>query len=142
MKNNITAALVGFIFALGLGISGMTDPQKVLSFLDIFGNWDASLAFVMVGAISVHFIFYRLVKNWKTPVFSKEWHIPKNQNLSRNLVLGAIIFGIGWGLAGYCPGPGLTSIATLEARPLLFVAGMFFGMLAFRWLDKKVGLRR
>ena len=142
MKNNITAAIVGSIFALGLGIAGMTDPQKVLSFLDIFGGWDPSLAFVMGGAISIHFLFYRLAKNWTNPVFSKEWHIPKNQKLSRSLVLGALIFGIGWGLAGFCPGPGLASIATLEARPLVFVAGMLLGMLGFRVLDRKFGLRR
>lgn len=142
MKNKITAAVVGFLFALGLGLSGMTDPQKVLSFLDIFGDWDPSLAFVMAGAISIHFLFYRLVRTWKAPVFSTEWHLPKNQKISRSLIFGALIFGIGWGLAGYCPGPGLTSVATLETRPLLFVGGMFLGMIAFNIYNRKFGLRK
>lgn len=142
MKNKMTAALVGFLFALGLGVSGMTDPRKVQSFLDIFGDWDPSLAFVMIGAISIHFLFYRLARKRQTPVLAKEWHIPKNQRISRSLVLGALIFGIGWGLAGYCPGPGLTSVATLEARPLLFVGGMFAGMFLFSVFNRKFGLKR
>ena len=142
MKNKIAAALVGSLFALGLGVSGMTDPQKVLSFLNIFGKWDPSLAFVMIGAISIHFLFYRLVRKRRAPIFASEWHIPKNQKISRSLVLGALIFGIGWGLAGYCPGPGLTSAVTLKASPLLFVGGMFLGMLLFNFINRKFGLRK
>lgn len=133
MNNKIAAAIVGFLFAVGLGISSMTDPQKVLSFLDIFGKWDPSLAFVMIGAILVHFFSYRLIRKRKSPVFSSEWHVPPDSKITPSLIGGALIFGVGWGLAGYCPGPALTSIATLDSRPLVFVAGMILGMLLFKW---------
>lgn len=142
MKNNFAAFLVGIIFALGLGLSGMTDPQKVLGFLNIFGAWDPSLVFVMIGAIGVHFVSYRLIRKRKSPVLAKKWEVPPNSPLTPSLIAGAILFGIGWGLAGYCPGPGITALASLELRPLVFVAAMLLGMLIFRWFDRRVGFRR
>jgi uncharacterized membrane protein YedE/YeeE len=142
MKKNLASGVVGFLFALGLGISGMTDPQKVLSFLDVFGKWDPSLAFVMVGAILVHLPLYRLIRRQRNPRLCSEWHIPENSKITPSLAIGAMIFGMGWGLAGYCPGPGITSLATLDPRPLVFVAAMIVGMSLFKVLDRKIGFKR
>jgi uncharacterized membrane protein YedE/YeeE len=142
MKANLAAGTVGFLFALGLGISGMTDPQKVLSFLDIFGKWDPSLAFVMIGAILVHLPLYRLIRRQMSPRLCSEWHIPENSKITPSLMMGAMIFGMGWGLAGYCPGPAITSLATLNFRPLIFVATMILGMFLFKVLDRKIGFKR
>lgn len=142
MKSNLAAGIVGFLFALGLGISGMTDPHKVLSFLDVFGSWDPSLMFVMVGAILVHLLLYRLIRKQKSPLYGSEWHVPKNSQITPSLVAGALIFGVGWGLAGYCPGPGIASLATMDPRPLVFVGSMILGMLLFKLLDKKIGFKR
>lgn len=132
MKNNIAALLVGILFAIGLGISGMTRPEKVIGFLDIFGRWDPSLAFVMVGAIGVHALAYRLIRRRASPLFAKDFSVPSSKTLTPQLFAGAFIFGIGWGLAGYCPGPALTSLASFESRPIIFVMSMLAGMLAFR----------
>ena len=121
MRQNLFSAFVGFLFSIGLGISGMTNPQKVISFLDIFGSWDPSLLFVMVGAIVVHFTAYRLIKKRKLPIYSSEWHVPRGNKITRGLIIGSILFGAGWGLAGYCPGPALVSLATLSTRPIFFV---------------------
>lgn len=142
MKNSISAFIVGLIFALGLGISGMTQPQKVIGFLDIFRNWDPSLMFVMVGAIVVHAILYRLIRRRSAPIFSPKWHVPENKEITKSLVIGSVIFGFGWGLAGYCPGPALTSLASFESRPLIFVASMLVGMLAFKFFNKMVKVKR
>lgn len=132
MKNNIAAFIVGIIFALGLGISGMTRPEKVIGFLNIFGDWDASLAFVMAGAIAVHTVAYRLIRRRSSPLFSKEFLIPTSKELTPSLIVGAFVFGVGWALAGYCPGPAITSLASFQFRPLVFVVSMLFGMTSFR----------
>lgn len=142
MKNKLSAGIVGFIFALGLGISGMTNPQKVISFLDVFGAWDPSLIFVMAGSIAVHFITYKLIRRRKSPLFSPQWHVPQKSQITFSLIAGSIIFGMGWGLAGYCPGPAMTSVASFQTRPLLFVVGMFAGMYLFKKLDQKVKFKR
>lgn len=141
MKNILTSFVVGFLFSLGLGISGMTDPQKVIGFLDIFGEWDPSLMFVMVGAILVHAVAYFFIKNREKPLMAETWHLPQKSKVTWQLMAGAAIFGLGWGLAGYCPGPALTSVSTLNVRPLLFVGGMFLGMLGFKLLDRKFGFK-
>lgn len=142
MKNGLSALVVGFIFALGLGISGMTQPQKVIGFLDLFGNWDPSLMFVMVGAIAVHLVSYRIIRKRNSPLLSMKWHLPTKTEITPALVLGAVIFGIGWGLAGFCPGPAVTSLASLEQKPFIFVMSMVIGMLIFRELDKKLKLQK
>ncbi len=142
MKNNISALIVGFIFALGLGISGMTQPQKVFGFLDFFGHWDPSLMFVMAGAVLVHSILYQIIRKRKSPLFSTQWLVPQKSQITPSLVIGAVIFGFGWGLAGYCPGPGLTSLASFEFRPLLFVITMLLGMFIFKKLDQKIKVNR
>ena len=132
MKKNIAALTVGIIFALGLGISGMTRPEKVIGFLNIFGDWDASLAFVMAGAIAVHAVAYRLIRRRNSPLFSKEFYVPTDTEISTSLIVGSFIFGVGWALAGYCPGPAVASLASFQSRPLIFVASMIFGMVIFR----------
>ncbi len=132
MKKNIAALTVGIIFALGLGISGMTRPEKVIGFLNIFGDWDASLAFVMAGAITVHAVAYRLIRRRNSPLFSKEFYVPTDTEISTSLIVGSFIFGVGWALAGYCPGPAVASLASFQSRPLIFVASMIFGMVIFR----------
>lgn len=132
MSNSLAALVVGFIFALGLGISGMTQPQKVVGFLDLFGNWDPSLIFVMVGAIAVHIISYRLIRRRPTPFFDGQWHVPTRKDITLPLVLGSFIFGVGWALGGFCPGPAVTSLASFEIKPLVFVVSMVAGMILFR----------
>ena len=139
---NISAGVVGFVFALGLGISGMTQPAKVIGFLNVAGSWDPSLVFVMAGSIMVHFVFYRLTKNRKSPLFSPQWHLPKKTRITPSLIMGSIIFGLGWGLAGYCPGPALTSLASGQLRPVLFVASMVLGMHLFKILDRQFKFNR
>lgn len=142
MKNSWVAGSVGFLFALGLGISGMTQPAKVIGFLDIFGSWDPSLAFVMIGAIGVHFFTYRLIRRRKQPIFSHQWHVPENRKITPSLAVGSTLFGIGWGLAGYCPGPALVSLATGQLRIYLFVGAMIVGMGLFRVLDARFKFKR
>ncbi len=135
MKKTIMSFVVGFIFALGLGISGMTQPQKVIGFLDLFGNFDPSLIFVMGGAIGVHFITYKFIVKKPSPLFHAEWHVPTKTEITPALVLGSVIFGIGWALGGLCPGPALTSLASFESRPLIFVVSMIVGMVIFKFAD-------
>ncbi len=132
MKKNFAAFIVGILFALGLGISGMSQPEKVFGFLDLFGKWDASLMFVMLGAISVHFLAQKLILKRNAPLFSKQFFILKNTEITRPLFAGAFIFGVGWGLSGYCPGPALTSLMSFQLRPFIFVLSMVAGMIFFR----------
>ncbi len=121
----------GLIFGIGLIVSGMTNPAKVIGFLDIAGKWDPSLGMVMVGAILVGFFAFRHVKKTHKTLLGETAHLPTGQQLDRPLLLGAAIFGIGWGLAGYCPGPALASILTGGIKPLIFCASMVAGMLIF-----------
>lgn len=136
MKAGLASLVVGFLFAIGLGVSGMTQPAKVMGFLDLFGNWDPSLIFVMAGAIAVHSVAYRFIRKRSSPLLSLHWHLPTKRELTPALIIGSVLFGIGWGLAGYCPGPALTSLASLKSEPFLFVLSMIGGMLVFKWLDK------
>lgn len=142
MKNNFAALVVGIIFSLGLGISGMTQPEKVVGFLDLFGNWNPSLIFVMIGAIFIHLIAYKVISKRQTPLFSNQWHLPTKTKITRSLVSGSFLFGAGWALAGYCPGPALTSLASFESRPVVFFASMIVGMLAFRVVNRKLNFER
>ena len=142
MKNKIAALFVGIIFSLGLGISGMTQPEKVFGFLDIFGNWNASLVFVMIGAITIHLVMYRIIQKRNLPLFSNHWHLPTKREVTLPLVIGSFIFGVGWALAGYCPGPALTSLASLEGHPALFFASMIVGMIGFKIINRKFNFRR
>jgi uncharacterized membrane protein YedE/YeeE len=138
--------VVGLTFGLGLLLSGMSDPAKVLNFLDFGGiangNWDPSLAFVMAGAIAVTVIGYRLVLRQSRPLFGETFHLPTQQELDLRIVSGPAIFGLGWGLAGFCPGPGLTALGFGSSAAMIFVAAMGIGMLLARWLANNPGLSR
>lgn len=127
----------GLIFALGLGVSGMTDARKVLGFLDVFGRWDASLMFVMGGAIAVHLPFLRLFPRAAIPDDDGGCAVPSPRWIDRPLVMGSIIFGVGWGLAGYCPGPALVSAMTLGTPALVFVGAMIAGAGLFALYQKR-----
>lgn len=142
MKNAIAAFVVGFVFAIGLGISGMTQPAKVVGFLDLFGSWDPSLLFVMVGAISVHFVTYRLIRQRKSPLLAEQWQVPTKREITPALVVGSLIFGVGWAVAGFCPGPGITSLANFSKEPTIFVLSMLAGMFLFRQFDRWAKLKR
>ncbi len=128
MKKNLLAYLAGVIFGVGLVLSGMTDTDKVLGFLDFFGAWDPSLALVMVGAIGVHFVLLRLILRRPAPLFDSRFHVPRRRDVDARLVGGAAIFGVGWGLAGFCPGPGIVSLGTGTVAALVFVAAMLAGI--------------
>lgn len=142
IKIGTAAFVVGFVFSLGLGLSGMTQPAKVIGFLDIFGNWDPSLIFVMAGAIAVHGLTYRFIRKRNSPLLVSQWHVPSKTDLTPSLIIGSVLFGIGWGLAGYCPGPVITSLASFDSRPVLFVISMLLGMFIFNLLNKVLKLRR
>ena len=136
---NFAAFLVGILFALGLGVAQMTQPQMVIAFLDLSGSWNPALAFVMLGAIGVHSLSYRIIRKRPSPLLTEEFHIPSNQNLDRKLLAGASLFGLGWGLAGYCPGPALVSLASGQTSSLMFVSAMITGMILFRVLGAPKG---
>ena len=125
----------GLVFGLGLMIAGMSNPAKVLNFLDIAGDqWDPSLACVMAGAIAVTFIGFRFVLRRPRPIFDEAFHLPNRTDIDARIVAGPAIFGAGWGLAGFCPGPAVAALTTGGTPALLFVAAMMAGMAAARWL--------
>ena len=121
--------LLGALFAIGLGISGMTQPSKVVAFLDIFGAWDPALMFVMGGAVAVNFVGYRLAVGRPHPLLATRFDIPTRRDIDWQLLVGASLFGAGWGVAGFCPGPALVALASGSADVMLFVAAMFIGFL-------------
>lgn len=125
-----SAFLCGLVFAIGLGIGGMTQPAKVLGFLDVFGAWDPSLAFVMAGAVVTHAISRVLVLRRSAPVLASRFSLPTLTGIDRRLVVGAALFGAGWGIAGFCPGPALVSSGAGARTALLFTAAMLAGMFA------------
>jgi uncharacterized membrane protein YedE/YeeE len=133
----IMALLVGLLFGVGLIISGMTDPGKVIGFLDLAGNWDPSLGFVMGGAILVGLVAFRFASGRTRSLLGDVMRLPTASQIDRRLVLGGLAFGAGWGLAGYCPGPALASLAGGSAKPWLFVAAMLAGMAIFALLERR-----
>lgn len=128
----VTAWLIGLVFGTGIALSGMIDPAKVLNFFDVAGTWDPSLAFVMGGALAVTALGYRLVFRTSRPVLDDRFHLPKASAIDARLVGGAAIFGIGWGIAGFCPGGALPALGTGRPDVLLFVAALVAGILATR----------
>ena len=129
-KSNIASFICGILFSIGLGISGMTQPQKVIGFLDVFGEWDLSLAFVMGGAVLSYLILQLWIqRNFSIPVLGGSFQITTRKDLDRSLIIGALLFGSGWGLGGYCPGPAITSLGSGSLNALLFVVAMGIGML-------------
>ena len=137
MKRAVVAFVCGLVFGAGLIISQMSNPAKVIGFLDITGDWDPSLALVMGGAVAVFGVFYRLALRQGTPLFAPRFALPEKNSLETPLILGALIFGVGWGLGGFCPGPAIVSAAFGDSRVWAFVAAMITGMLVYR-----IGLRR
>lgn len=133
------ALLSGVLFGLGLAISGMVNPAKVVGFLDFAGAWDPTLAFVMLGALAIATPSFRFLLAGRRPWFAPAFSLPTRNDLDLRLTLGAVLFGIGWGLAGLCPGPALADIVTGRMDVLLFVASMLAGMILFDWLDRSTG---
>lgn len=128
LGQSLAALAAGLLFGTGLIVSGMTRPGKVLAFLDVFGAWDASLMFVMMGAIAVHFVAYRVVSGRSSPLLANSFSIPTRRDIDAKLLLGALVFGAGWGLGGYCPGPAVTSLASGSGGVLVFVAALLAGL--------------
>ena len=136
MLHRATEFLVGLLFGWGLLLSGMTDPGKVQGFLDLFGAWDPSLAFVMGGAIAVGVFAFAIARKRTRTFLGGGLHLPTSRDIDKPLVVGALIFGAGWGLAGFCPGPGVVAMAAGEVKALVFVAAMLAGMFGFQLLDR------
>src|SRR5690242_16713685 len=125
----LASFVCGLVFGAGLLISGMNQPEKVLGFLDIFGAWDATLAFVMAGAVAIASVGFALARRRAAPLFAAKFSWPERRDIDAPLVSGAILFGIGWGLVGICPGPALVNLAGLSVPIVVFVAAMVIGML-------------
>ena len=132
----LTSLLSGLVFGLGLMVSGMANPAKVLGFLDLAGAWDPSLALVMAGAIGVGFFAFLIAKNRTRSFMGAEMKLPTSTTIDRRLVIGSALFGMGWGIAGFCPGPGVVALGMGEPKALVFVAAMLVGMLIFTWREK------
>lgn len=141
MKATVAQFCVGILFGVGLIVSGMSDPAKVLNFLDLAaiadGDWDPSLAFVMAGAVGVAFIGYRVTLRRSGPLLAERFHVPTRTDIDRRLVTGAALFGLGWGVAGFCPGPALVALGSGEGLVWLFAGAMITGMAAARWFARR-----
>jgi uncharacterized membrane protein YedE/YeeE len=135
MRKQGSVFLAGLLFAVGLGVSGMTLPQKVKGFLDVAGDWDASLALVMVGSAGVYLVLHPLVLKLAHPLFDLSFHLPGRQDIDQPLVIGAALFGVGWGLVGFCPGPALTALVAGSPKVLIFFLSMVVGMYAYGTLN-------
>ena len=127
MNALLSALGAGFLFGIGLWVSGMANPKKVLGFLDVGGDWDASLMLVMAGAVAIALVGFRLVLSRPKPVFSEKFELPTRKDIDLPLIAGSAIFGIGWGIGGYCPGPAVTALSNLSVEPLVFVLAMVVG---------------
>jgi uncharacterized membrane protein YedE/YeeE len=137
-RGTIAAGVAGLVFGVGLLVSGMTQPSKVLGFLDFAGDWDPSLAFVMAGAVFVHALFARLaLRPGGRPVFAETFDLPSRRDIEAPLLAGAALFGIGWGIGGYCPAPALVSLASPSMRTIAFVVAMGAGMLVVRLMRRE-----
>lgn len=135
----ITSLISGLIFGLGLILSGMADPAKVLGFLDLAGPWDPSLALVMAGAIAVGLIGFSFAGRRSHSLLGSKMQLPKHGDIDRRLVGGSLVFGIGWGIAGFCPGPALVALGMGETKAAVFVAAMVVGMAIFEFLERRAG---
>lgn len=133
----ITVLFCGILFGIGLTVSSMINPNKILNFLDITGDWDPSLAFVMLGAISVTWLGFRFVLKRPSPVLSKKFFLPTKTTIDRRLIIGSAIFGMGWGMAGYCPGPAICAMGLGSMDAVYFVFGMIISMIIAPLFSKK-----
>ena len=132
MRNSFPGLLVGLLFGAGLALSDMINPARVLAFLDLWGNWDPTLAFVMGGALLPSAVGYWFARRMRRPLLAKDFHIPQNRVIEPQLLAGAAIFGVGWGLVGFCPGPAIAALGLGLWQPWLFVAALLAGMIVHR----------
>lgn len=132
----LASLLAGLVFGLGLILSGMANPAKVLGFLDLAGAWDPSLGFVMAGAIAVGMVAFRVARRRTVSFLGAEMRLPGARHIDRRLVVGSMLFGVGWGIAGFCPGPGLVALGMGEGKAFVFVAAMLAGMGIFELLER------
>lgn len=139
MKFSLAALLSGLIFGLGLILSGMANPEKVLGFLDLGGLWDPSLAFVMGGAILVGLVAFTIARKRTLSFLGFDMKLPASTHIDSRLVVGSLMFGIGWGIAGFCPGPGLVALGAGELKAAVFVSSMVAGMSIYEWIERKRG---
>ncbi|MCG9874846.1 MAG: YeeE/YedE family protein [Leptospiraceae bacterium] len=138
MIKNLIIVFLGVLFAIGLGVSKMTNPSKVIGFLDVTGNWDPSLAFVMAGAMTVYLIGYKLLfPKLSKPILAFRFYLPTLIHIDKKLIIGSLLFGIGWGLAGFCPGPGLVALASSHLEAIYFVISMILGVAIYHWLSEE-----
>ena len=133
MKEHLMALLAGLLFGWGLGLSQMIDRDRVLGFLDVTGVWDPTLLFVLGGAVTVTVIAFRFVLRRSQPILAEKFHLPTKKDIDKPLIIGAAIFGVGWGIAGYCPGPGITALVLGIWNPVLFMVAFIVGSLTYRW---------
>jgi uncharacterized protein len=134
MLKMLVNLFAGTLFSLGLAISGMVDPAKVIGFLDVAGDWDPTLVFVMGGALLVTIPAFRLILKRPRPVLADKFELPTNKDVDARLLWGSALFGIGWGLAGFCPGPAVTALASGLMPVFVFVAAMVVGMAVYKWI--------
>ena len=133
---NVLALISGLVFGFGLILSGMANPAKVIGFLDLAGSWDPSLAFVMGGAIAIGFFAFKYAETRDTTLLGEELNLPRNNTIDKRLIGGSLVFGAGWGLGGFCPGPGLVSLGMGYSGGIIFALSMVVGMLAFELIQK------
>lgn len=134
MKQHISAFAAGLLFGLGLAISQMINPEKVLAFLDVTGDWDASLLLVMGSGVTVTLISYWLIMRSDQPLFEPRFQLPDRKQIDAQLLGGAFIFGLGWGAAGYCPGPAIAALTLVYWEPIIFIAAFLVGSFSYKWL--------
>ncbi len=142
IKQDGLALAAGTLFGVGLGLSQMTDRQRVLGFLDVAGIWDPTLFFVLAGAVAFTVIAFRFVLRRPTPLLDKKFYVPDSNAIDSRLVVGAAIFGVGWGISGYCPGPGIAALAIGSWNPVLFVVALAIGMFVFNRYEKSDLIRQ
>jgi len=139
MKKIFVALISGFLFGLGLSLSQMINPNKVIGFLDIFGNWDPSLAFVMIGALAVAFVSFKFILKRATPILEDDFHVSKRSDINKALLGGAAVFGMGWGMTGYCPGPAVASMGLGNIEAVIMVISIYVGFFSQNWFNSKTG---
>jgi uncharacterized membrane protein YedE/YeeE len=133
--NKLISLIAGIIFGIGLVVSEMVNPAKVLAFLDLFGNWDPSLAFVMIGALVVSSPLFHLIKNKEKPLLTEKFNYSNIKEINNKLIIGSALFGAGWGLGGLCPGPAISSLALLNISSIIFVFAMFIGFYLVKFFN-------
>jgi uncharacterized protein len=133
----LIALVSGLLFGAGLTVSGMVNPAKVLNFLDLAGTFDATLLFVLGGAVVTTFIGYKLVLPRAQPVYAERFRLPTKADIDARLIGGAAIFGVGWGLSGFCPGPAIAAVVSLSLEPFVFIVAMAIGMIGVNWYDRR-----